>query len=133
MLYRWNPTYEVGVPAIDGQHLVIFDLANALHRAESREGDSALVETALVELSEYVETHFDDEEALMRREEYPAYEEHRQIHRDMRRKVQDLAERFAAGDVRPAEIHFLVVSWLMKHIAHVDLRVAEYLEARKAA
>lgn len=132
-LYNWDPKFELGVPSIDEQHRRIFDLANLLHAAGCREDSDALVETALLEMSTYVDEHFGDEEAFMQGIGYPAFEEHRVIHEEMRRKVADLHRQFRAGDVRGPEVHFLVVSWLMQHITGVDARIAEYAEGRDAA
>jgi hemerythrin len=65
--------------------------------------------------------------------DYPAYEEHRELHQEMRAKVRDLTERYQRDEVRAGELHVLVVSWLIKHISKEDLRIADYLRDQEDA
>jgi hemerythrin len=127
MLYKWSEKFELGVRTIDEQHKCIFDLANTLHETGARSEGRAIVETVILEMGSYVDEHFEEEEALMEELHYPGLEEHRLVHQEMQAKVRGLAERFEAGEVEPPEVHFLVVSWLLKHITQEDLRIGEFI------
>ncbi len=133
MLYKWDSKYELGVQEIDDQHRCIFDLANALHAAGATPGTPEVVAAVLFEMEAYVDTHFDDEEAHMRSIGFPHYEEHCRIHKEMRAKVRDLAERFERMEVRASELHVLVVGWLMNHITKADMQIASFLQNKEEA
>ncbi len=132
-LHHWDERLTVGVPEVDEQHRRILYLANALHGAAREDEKGEFLGTAIFEMGAYVNEHFDDEERVMREIDYPAYEEHVQLHREMRSKMRELEHRFRGGTVRATEIHQLVVSWLIQHIEGADRKIADHLRDRNVA
>jgi len=133
MLYKWDEKYELGIEEVDDQHRTIFELANALRAAGANPGNTDLVESALFEMRSYVDDHFKDEEAIMCSLESPALEEHCRIHAEMVDKVEGLAEAFETGEVRASDLHVLIVSWLINHIAKEHMKLAHFVREGKEA
>lgn len=129
----WSEDLSIGVPAIDAQHKELFrrinSLLDACHQAKGREAVSEI----LGFLANYVLEHFATEEKLMSERAYPRYEEHRREHEDFKTRLAALSERFAAEG---PGIHIIiatnsvVVTWLNRHIRHVDRALGGFLKER---
>jgi hemerythrin len=85
----WSDRLEIGVPLIDGQHKRFFDLAASLNSGM----DEIRVMKTLVILSDYIRSHFREEDALMAEVTYPRLSEHRQLHAQFRQMLGELLER----------------------------------------
>jgi len=70
--------------------------------------------------------HFGDEEILMRQHSYPRYGAHVEEHRRMVEALQDLVQRFGAGE----QLHDQVTAvrgWFAGHIQRMDREFASHL------
>lgn len=132
-LFYWNTHLETGNDQIDSQHKRLFELTN--HIADAVSGQGSLPETSalLVELIEYANTHFCDEEKLMCQSSLNAAKKHRHVcaHRAFLNHVQaiaaksDLAQSEAVNEI----LNFLV-NWLVTHILTLDHRMVQALPDR---
>jgi len=125
---NWEPRYQVGVTILDTQHKGLFDQINALHDAmQAGQGREEVAKT-LAFLARYTVEHFQTEEELMRRADYPDFLEHKAIHDELTRQVLDLLARLDKGSERLTlpVMHFLR-DWLSHHILELDKRMAPHL------
>jgi len=126
MSILWRPQMSLGNALLDGDHRYLISLINTVELALKSAERDALV-TALDQLAFYTRDHFDREEKVMRAIRYPAYEKHRQAHRDLTaRLVQIRADIEAvAADAAPADkidpLIELLRSWLLDHVLKEDL------------
>ena len=132
---EWNPKFETGIPTIDAQHKKLVVLCNNLRSAimknSSPEGlnwEGSLA-SALRECTDYVQTHFHDEEVLMKAAGYDGYERHKKEHEAFTRKILETAQNFSTISVTGA-IQFVkfLYDWILSHIAKP---VMEYYKANK--
>ena len=80
-LFTWNDSYSVKVAMCDQQHKKLFDIINRLADAmRLGKGDDVFSKT-VGELLQYTRTHFQQEEALMRKANYPELASHQGAHR----------------------------------------------------
>ncbi len=82
----WSDDYLIGIDEIDGQHRGFFDAAHRLYdQILNCEGEHG-VEEAVAFLRDYAESHFQTEEAFMRKHGYPHLEGHQDAARGLFRE-----------------------------------------------
>ena len=134
MALHWEESYKLGIPTIDEQHEAMFDnfieLSNAINDGLQQEK----AEKMLDYLSEYVDTHFAEEEHLMKRFHYPGLEEQRQQHANFRERVSELidmmTDRVPAKEIA-IRIDAIIVRYLINHIRKVDTKLIDFLKISK--
>ena len=119
---------EVGLPVIDMQHRLLFDLAASFRG----QGDQIRVIKTLVALCDYANTHLRDEEAMLRLIAYPAFAEHKRQHVHFRRMLRELLEdsRKITLDQIAERVEVLINGWFYQHIMKDD---ADYMPAVNAS
>lgn len=125
---EWSPRLNLGIKQIDDQHKRLVKLTNNLMSAiQSGVADDLLVGFCM-ELVEYTEFHFRDEEMLMREVGYPHIDEHSTAHRTLEGKVREYHEAVSKGrHVSSAEVLEFLGSWLVDHIIYTDMKISEYI------
>ena len=133
MAIVWTKDLAIGVDQIDEQHRELFrrfdDLQEACARWQGREQVGAL----LVFLEEYVHFHFQAEEELMARYDYPELEEHRAMHAGFRRHQQAIKEEFQneeATGALLARTNKMLLAWIIDHIQQVDVRIGIFIRRK---
>ncbi|MDR0563465.1 MAG: bacteriohemerythrin [Azoarcus sp.] len=124
---QWSDRFSVGIPEIDKQHKMLFELIDKLHAAIfQHKGTSACAEV-LDELIEYTRIHFSLEQRLMHMGKYPGYEAHCALHRELVQDVESLVEKIHSGRTAISFelLHFLR-TWLTKHILGEDKKYGEF-------
>ncbi|HJV81087.1 hemerythrin family protein [Noviherbaspirillum sp.] len=114
---------------MDAEHQHLFTLVKALTLAS--------VQQTVEELLDYVVVHFSNEQALMERSGYPAFEQHLKLHEDFAGHVADfLGSGDSWTEERVQELRRFLNKWLVGHIMTHDLRFgkwyAEHLVPEKA-
>jgi hemerythrin len=124
----WMEFVEVGLPIIDRQHRLLFDLAASFRG----QGDQIRVIKTLVALCDYANTHLRDEEAMLRLIDYPAFAEHKRQHAHFRRMLRELLEdsRKITLDQIAERVEVLINGWFYQHIMKDD---ADYMPAVNAS
>ncbi|MGD0939489.1 MAG: bacteriohemerythrin [Terracidiphilus sp.] len=120
-LVVWSNKLSVGVKAIDEQHTVLFDTINELHAAMMKGHARTIVGELLTRLLTYTRNHFSDEERMMETAGYSDLAQHRILHRDLTKQVEDYIARFQKGDLTLSiELAGFLSDWLKNHILAVD-------------
>lgn len=130
-IVEWSDGLNLGIPEIDTQHRGLVDSINQLWGAIVKKAGSSEVVAILDELERYVVSHFTTEEALMRVQRYPAFEEHRDEHRHFQAQIAQAKAGLVAGNFPGLELLHYLTDWLVKHIQHGDKAYADFFEARK--
>jgi len=127
-LWAWNSKYSVGVKSLDGQHTVLFEILDDLHGAMMKGQAQPMTGPILRKLVEYTRTHFTAEEGMMAAAKYPGLTEHRAMHRDLIRQVEDYSARYERGEIT-LNLHLLnfLRDWLANHIQKVDHEYGPWL------
>lgn len=133
-LVEWKPEYSVGIETIDNDHRQLFSLLNQVHLSQSGRQSHAALNHILGELDYYAQTHFREEEALMKRYGYPEFAAHRAMHDDFTAQVARLREHFQIGQEGVIlEISATLQNWLAQHILQSDAAYATYFRMKDAA
>lgn len=122
---EWRDGFKIGVAQVDQEHRHLFTLVRALN-LES-------VDQTVEELLDYVVTHFSNEQDLMEKSGYPAFEQHLKLHEEFAGQVADFLGSGAAwSEERVQELRRFLNKWLIGHIMTHDLRFGKW-QAGQAA
>jgi hemerythrin-like metal-binding protein len=128
-LIVWGPKYELGHETVDFQHKNLVQILNNLNTAIEKNQALLLVEITLDELVKYTKYHFQDEEDLFSKSEYPGVDGHKNSHKSFIEEVASFQKRFEMGDDRVAvDIVGFLRDWLINHILVDDKAYIEYLK-----
>lgn len=128
---QWSDSLDIGIPEIDSQHQGLVNTINTLWEAIIHKADAGRVTQILDELQRYVVSHFTAEEALMRVQGYPRFEEHRAEHQVFRQRIQAARQCAESGDLPQLELLRYLTDWLVRHIQGGDRDYADYFESRR--
>lgn len=129
-VFSWNDLYSVKVAKCDQQHMRLFDIINQLADAMRMGNGQDVVNQVVTDLLDYTNTHFQDEEALLQKANYPQLEAHQEMHRIFVKKVQSLQSQAQMGKrVNAAQLLSLMRDWLVNHIQKADKRYSAHLNA----
>jgi hemerythrin len=129
-VFSWNDSYSVKVAKCDQQHMRLFDIINQLADAMRMGKGQDVVNQVVTDLLDYTNTHFQDEEALLQKANYPQLEAHQEMHRIFVKKVQSLQSQAQMGKrVNAAQLLSLMRDWLVNHIQKADKRYSAHLNA----
>lgn len=117
----WEDAYASGHRLIDAQHILLFELSNALFAALLEGRPQAEVEGRLDALIHHTGKHFHDEESLLQRADYPDLQEHRGIHAELLATARTLQQDLREGRVDFGRlVAFLVNDVVKGHLLGED-------------
>ena len=127
-LVAWSDKLSVGVKSIDEQHTILFNTINDLHAAMMKGQSKAVVGDLLRTLLSYTRFHFDAEEAMMAKANYPSLPTHRIKHRELTKQVESFVARYEKGDITVSN-HLLsfLSDWLTNHIQGADKEYVPFM------
>lgn len=127
-LVAWEPTFSVDNDLMDAQHQKLFDLLNQLYDAQQQGKTQEGISRGLVGLSRYSMEHFQAEELLMEKNNYPELEVQRREHAVFIEKVVELQHQYLNGNLREVEPMLVFLkNWLVSHILVTDQKYKNYL------
>jgi len=122
----------LGIETIDAQHEELVDLFNRFAHAIENDAPLGDVEAIVQRAIACANAHFEAEEELIARTNYPHAEDHKFQHRHMRLEFTTLAgDALAAKGHDPVTLEDLadMRAILMEHITGPDRQLAEHLKA----
>lgn len=130
-LVTWSTNYSVNVKQFDDQHMKLVDLVNKLHDAMKVGKGSEVIGEVLKSLVAYTQSHFADEERLMKQHGYPDYENHKKEHNQLVMQVQDVNKKVQQGSPALTQSVMLFLrDWLVKHIQGEDKKYGPFLNGK---
>jgi hemerythrin len=116
---EWRDGFKINIAQVDYEHRHLFSLVKALNLGS--------IDRTLEELLDYVVTHFSNEQALMEKSGYPAFDQHLKLHEAFGSFV---GEFLGAGEAwtedRVQELRRFLNKWLIGHILTHDMRFGKW-------
>jgi len=128
---KWSDEYLIGDEKVDRQHKQLFKLVGYLIESCDEGHDSLLLHETLEFLILYTVQHFNDEETLQLRCNYPHYDTHKKSHEEFKATVLNFVEEFKTNGSSAelsATINEVVVNWLIEHVSKEDRKIAQYIK-----
>jgi hemerythrin len=126
----WKESYRVGHPMLDSDHGILIDLLDQLSDAMETGQSLDVIDNVIFVLAEYVQHHFQREEAIMAASGFPELDRHREQHRALEKKVNAIRDRYRAGErsILNQEVVDLLKKWLTEHIMVSDNSYRPWVE-----
>lgn len=120
----WQDEYSVGLPEVDEQHKMLFEIINRLWNATVTKASSDEMMAIVTELDRYTFTHFTAEETFMRVIEYSGFEAHRKAHQGFIERLRAERANVLNGGHLSLDLLRFLREWLVNHILIEDKRYA---------
>lgn len=121
----WSDRYRIGVPELDGQHMIIFSIFGQIEAALEAGVSPAVAHDILRGLRDFAQFHLRHEEVLMEHRAYPQVYDHAIEHQKVMEEVELLLEDGTLAALPRA--CSLVAAWFADHILSEDKKFAEFL------
>ncbi|MBF0108010.1 MAG: hemerythrin family protein [Magnetococcales bacterium] len=124
---RFNSDHEKLVDFI----LAITAIVDQLKKRKPEPSDWIQLEKLFNELKSYTRYHFQAEEDLFAKMDYPKKKEHAQEHRRLIETLDTLAEKIAHKEIAySVDLQFFLLDWLFSHINRHDMQYKEFFNAK---
>jgi hemerythrin len=121
----WDDSLLMGHPTVDSQHRALVSLIAAVDERETPR-DPATLAAALA----YAQTHFRDEERLMREACYPDLPAHLVEHKRLTRTLVAYQKAFMAGKGDLYAFKHFMFTWVREHIMRDDMKLGAWLKSQ---
>lgn len=123
----WHDRYLLGHAEVDAQHRKLFELVNHFEDVVQM-GMTDELGRIMDDLLTCATDHFLFEETLMGQLGFPDLQDHRLVHQDLLRQLQQMAGRMkTGGHLSTKSVVRFLVDWLTNHIMREDLALKPYL------
>ena len=130
----WSDILSIGINKMDDQHKELFKRINALLKALLGGTSQTSSINGLVNfLTEYIVFHFNDEESLQRKYQYPKADAHHKLHETYKAEFAAIVKSMETNGFNASILIRLqdkVVNWLLEHIAKVDSDYGRFILAK---
>nr|WP_307726413.1 diguanylate cyclase [Trichlorobacter sp.] len=127
----WKPEYLSGEPSIDAEHQELLRMANLLlEQIASPKNDPARFNATLDSLLQHITSHFENEEALLRRIGYHEVDEHARQHALLKEQIVTLRQVAEKRTISTGElVDFLAIKVVHEHLMEADRKYFALLTA----
>ena len=122
----WNEKYSIGIRSIDNQHKKLFMLVNRLYDLNEETTTKETIRSILYDFSDYMSTHFKEEEEYMRSIGYDKLEEHKQMHKELIDTLALIIKTPANLSIIKSKIKVIAKRALVSHIINEDSKIKEF-------
>lgn len=123
----WNESFSVGVQELDNQHKKLIKILNKLIKMANAEVFSETVSDTLTEMTKYAAIHFETEEKLMKKFNYPDFDAHKEQHKAFQKKTVGFCMyAMAYKSSVPTDILTFLMTWLVNHILVSDMKYKDF-------
>lgn len=128
---EWNDEYSLGDKHVDEQHQELFRIAQKakiIHTITSNKEKKLKLRTIMAEIYKYINYHFEYEEKLMKKLNYPLTCEHLKMHKKMKDQINFINFNLITMDILQAEkkLYDFVQKIFVDHIINEDIKVLDF-------
>ncbi len=128
---KWSDEYSVGVKLMNEQHQVLMRFINDLHSMVTRGKQVSEMVPVVGELVSFARRHFQEEETLLARHQYPEEVEQHGLHEKLIGSIDRYYSKLRSGEnVNLTEFMNFLKSWLLIHIKNTDMKYKPFLNAK---
>lgn len=132
LLLNMQKDWEWGNAEIDGDHQALFKRMNSLWEAHFRKKEGEGLGAQARELLDFMESHFQREEAVLEEEGYLDLEGHKAIHQKLRTRCRKFLELYMKGEIREAAfLSYLSDEGILDHLILEDRKYMAWMAHRE--
>jgi hemerythrin len=125
----WTDRNNLNIPIIDEQHKGIVSIINSLHYfIKQGIGFQALLPTIII-MEQYSIIHFEAEQMMLKKYEYPDYDNHFMLHAQLRENIKAIKAQTFLNKDSDAVINFLK-NWWIHHINVEDKKYELWISSQ---
>ncbi|MDD2781404.1 bacteriohemerythrin [Sulfuricurvum sp.] len=128
---EWREEYRLGIGKIDQQHIHLFEIVAQITDLDAITSTKEELKAILVELSRYMKEHFSEEEVYMHQIDFPEYEYHRNLHREIIEFVNTSVTNSPTLAMIRTKLKFIIKKALIDHIVTEDMKYKLYAASLK--
>lgn len=134
LLLTWNDSYSVNIAKFDEAHKELITLINEIHENMKAEKSPEVVGEVLRKLSRYTQEHFSAEESLMKKHDYPYFDDHKSEHSHFILEIDKLTEKYeSSSNLINIQVLYFLKDWLTNHILNTDKRYSDFFNSKGIA
>ena len=123
----WNENFVLNIPQIDEQHKKFFELFEKVSEGDEQKEPEEL-NKLLIELENYLEYHFKEEEQFMKDIGYNDYENHKKQHEFFLKRIEEMRQEFDYKNPWLFDkIRTFIKKWFISHILHKDFEYKDIM------
>ena len=126
---EWMESYKMGDESVDATQKKLFDLTNEFLASD----DLTVLRPVIVSLCKQARAHFEQEEAVMRRVNYPEMDAHMAQHQRLLERLISRSMDVGKGHMNKPAIAALMQDWAVKHVPVEDVQFAQFLKSGPVA
>ena len=127
MYLNWDLTLDIGIDSIDSQHRELFNrLDQLLASIDDGRSNDEVIKT-LDFLEEYVVKHFNEEEEIQNRINYPLLNIQHEEFKGNLKEFRNIFETQGTSILLAINIQEKLVSWFKNHIMNLDKDLGDFL------
>jgi len=123
MVVEWSEQYKTGDAALDSVQQQLFELTNSFLASD----DLMVLRPIIVALCKQMRAHFDLEETLMRRVNFPGLAQHIEQHQMLLTRLMGRSMDVGKGHMNKPAITALLQEWATRHVPEEDAALAALL------
>ncbi len=127
--FQWKDDYGIGIAEIDRNYTDLFMKAAEIQTILSNGKHPKKMNETLSSLIDQTESHFKNEENLLKKYRYPNLGHHCKTHRDLIKNIQELQTDLEKNNFE-TDLNFIEFfkSWLFSHILNEDRQYSIFLQ-----
>lgn len=125
---EWTNEYYTGIDEIDKQHKTLVELLNKLYTSFVEKNTELTLVDILEEMTTYTEYHFDCEEELFSKTDYPEIEKHKQEHQELFKEIEAFKLELEIGRNITYKLMTFLRKWISDHVLGTDKSYVPYLQ-----
>lgn len=128
---KWKKSYESGNENIDNQHKQFFLIFNKLYEIKKENNFNNKLFQVISDLIDYTIYHFSFEEELMKKINFPEYNEHKKKHTIFQNRILEIREKFFNNEIKfTDEMVTELYKWLSRHILKEDKKIIYFINKK---
>lgn len=127
---EWTPNLSVGNNKIDQQHQDLLLNIDKIKELDTSNINKKEADALLNFITDYMTKHFNEEEVLLKKNNYPDLEKHHEIHEKFKKDMNTAIENAKLQNYSKVSLSSVKVklsSWLISHIMKEDRKYSKYL------
>ena len=131
--FGWKDSYKIGNNTIDAEHKNLFDIAQKAFNIKKSDNLNKNVKEIIIQLYDYMQSHFKAEERFMASIQYPWIEEQKEMHdyiiSEVNRLIKELPNM--GIEIFLEELTKLIQVRFLQHIIQEDQKIINWVVKKK--